>query len=443
MKKLSNQAVIGQLGANLVERIVLEMGQVWRQTVIHDTGVDGEIEMRDPQTQEVFNRKVQVQCKATGRSWESESSSGFFFRVSKDDLEYWLRGNVPTILVLARPSTNEAYWISISSRFSDPESRGDRRIEFSKKANRFDKNALPALWDATLPATKGLYRPPIRREEELISNLLPVREVTQTVYLADTEYRTGVELRDWLKARKHYGDREWVLRERRILSVHDLREPPWNEVCDRGTVEEFDSSEWHESTDADRLRTWVQLLNRCLAERLFRDHVRLKHDGTSLVQYFAKEPNRDNRSYSYRSLSNRTEREVVQRMKTSKISERYCYRHSAMTRQFHRFRSSWYLEIAPTYLYTKDGRDIYEYHSDQLAGIKRLEKNEAVLGQVIMWERLLTDRGDLLRKDYEYLKFDELMRYEVDQGIPDDLWLPTTADEISGAGDDESEEFLF
>jgi len=442
MKKLSNQAVLGQLGANLLERIVLEMGQVWRPTSIHDTGVDGEIELRDPETQEVFNRELDVQCKATNRSWESESASKFVFRVSKNDLDYWMQGNVPALLVVVRPASEEAYWMPLNTYFADPSNRQSRRIEFSKMANRFDRSVLPALWDVTLPAEKGLYKPPQRIEEELVSNLLPVQSVANSVYLGETTFRIGADLMAWLKSHGYFGDREWVLRNGRILTTHDLRQPPWNQICDLGTVEKFDSSEWYESDDEDILREWVQLLNRCLAGRLFQQRIRPIFDGRGFVYSFSRDGNRQEREYSYRSLSNLTKRAVVQRMRTSKTLEQYCYRHVSMTGQFHRFLGKWYLEITPTYVYTDDGHRLFKYHSDQLAGLKRLERNPAVLGQLIMWEHLLTDRGDLLQEDYEYLKFNKLVRYDVAQGIPDELWLPTK-DVDSSIDLDGEEEFLF
>jgi len=47
MKKFTAQSNIGQQGVNLIERIVLEMKYIWRPIVIHDVGIDGEIEVWD------------------------------------------------------------------------------------------------------------------------------------------------------------------------------------------------------------------------------------------------------------------------------------------------------------------------------------------------------------------------------------------------------------
>jgi len=98
LKKLTHRSLLGQQGANLIESIASEMGQVWRPTVVHDTGIDGTIEFRDPVTGEVFNTHIQVQSKAVSGAWESENDDRFVYRVREEDLIYWLRGNLPVIL---------------------------------------------------------------------------------------------------------------------------------------------------------------------------------------------------------------------------------------------------------------------------------------------------------------------------------------------------------
>src|SRR5207245_6853170 len=55
----------------------------------------------------------------------------------------------------------------------------------------------------------------------------------------------------------------------KILSFHDLGEPPWSSVCDAGTREGFAVTEWSESSDPQRQRQFVQLLNRTLRDQLW------------------------------------------------------------------------------------------------------------------------------------------------------------------------------
>ena len=98
--------------------------------------IDGYIEIRDSQSGEVTNCIVQVQSKATEQRFENEQSGGLEYRCLAKDLEYWLNGNAPVILVRSRPKTGEAYWISIKDYFREPASRKSATVVFDKSRNR-------------------------------------------------------------------------------------------------------------------------------------------------------------------------------------------------------------------------------------------------------------------------------------------------------------------
>ena len=59
---MTPQSILGQRGANLIERIVLEMKCIWRPISIFDVGIDGEIENCDPVTGRATNSVVKVQA---------------------------------------------------------------------------------------------------------------------------------------------------------------------------------------------------------------------------------------------------------------------------------------------------------------------------------------------------------------------------------------------
>lgn len=424
-KKLSHKSLLGQYGANHIERIINEMGQVWRPTTVHDTGVDGTLEFRDVGTGEVSNQHIQIQSKATDLAWEAENAISFTYRARQEDLDYWLRGNLPVILIVSRPKDSVAYWISINQYFADAKAMQSRKIIFNKKENIFDVNCLSKLQLLASTVQAGYYTPPLRKSEELVTNLLPVSHFPKTLYIAETTYRKPKELNDWLLANNVMGKREWILRNERIYSFHDLSHYPWTEICDRGTLEDFDTREWSDSDDPDKLREWVELLNALLRNKLGTEAI-VFNSGKQFKFYYFKNWEGKTREYKYLSQSNNTDREVVKKIINKKTNELMCFRHSAVETNFHRFDGLWYLRIAPTYFYTLDGKQPYMYHEDQLAGIKRLEHNESVLGQTIMWERILTDaaQSDLYKSSYHFLKFEALIRQEVNQGIDDSLWLP-------------------
>jgi len=52
MKKILKAALTGELGINLIQKIVLEMGCMWYPTGGTEAGIDGTIEILDPITSE-------------------------------------------------------------------------------------------------------------------------------------------------------------------------------------------------------------------------------------------------------------------------------------------------------------------------------------------------------------------------------------------------------
>ena len=57
-KKIHRSSVIGQQGVNLIEKVVLGTGYLWYPTGGMEAGIDGSIEIRDPETGEVTNSIV-------------------------------------------------------------------------------------------------------------------------------------------------------------------------------------------------------------------------------------------------------------------------------------------------------------------------------------------------------------------------------------------------
>src|SRR6185436_1299252 len=114
---------------NLIERIVLEMGFVWNPTHF-EAGIDGIIEIRDAAEEDATNFIIQVQSKATEQSFVADNGKTFEFVCDERDLEYWLKGNCPVILVRSNVVSNEAYWISVKDYFKDQAKRKSRKVVF-------------------------------------------------------------------------------------------------------------------------------------------------------------------------------------------------------------------------------------------------------------------------------------------------------------------------
>ena len=427
-KKLSDQVFIGQAGVNFVEGRLLEMGYAWHAgNASMDAGIDGYVELRDPATGAALNLVLQVQSKATKAPWIAETDASFEYLCEERDLAYWMGGNAPVILVVSRPSTDEAYWVCVHRYFADPTRLKQRRVVFDKLRDRFDASARDALMQLAVPRDAGFYTAPLPITEPLYSNLLRVTALPPTLFVAQTTVGDRGEVKKRLHA-AGVRDIEWVLRGSRLLTVHDPRSHGWREVVDRGTVEEHGGDEWgavDERIRRDDFNDFINLLRRCLSTRLRRLCVR--YDDAERYYFFEATRDLTPRRITYRSLKRGSKRVVFNRYATKRgDTVREWYRHSAFASQFRRYDGHWFLEITPEYHFTSDGRQPLRFAESKRAGIKALERNGTVLGQVVMWADLLapTAAPDLFAEaDYPFLAFGELERFTIDAGINEDAWL--------------------
>ncbi|MCC6191706.1 MAG: DUF4365 domain-containing protein [Anaerolineales bacterium] len=427
-KYVNYRSLLGQQGINLIERIVLEMGYLWYPTGPLEAGIDGLIEIRNRDSGAVTNLILQVQSKATSQPFQAETEDRFEYVCEERDLDYWLQGNAPVILIVSRPAASEAYWISIKGYFADPATRTTRKVLFNKTRDRFSPSSAHGLLSIAAPRDRGVYFAPPPKKELLISNLLAVSSYAPRLSVAETEFRRRSEV--WTKLKSVGGPfgSEWILRNKRILSFHKLDELPWREVCEPGTVEGFDTEEWALSETSDRANDFVDLLHFSLRELLWPMGVRYD----PRLEHFYYQATRDlkPRKVPYQTASRKGKRTVFKSY-ASKITPDATayYRHSAFESKFVRQGSQWFLEITPTYRFTWNGYDVDRYYSERLKGIKRLDRNPAVLAQLLVWATVLTQPQDLFRSTYPFLAFSALRTFDVEFGIEDGLWMKAEEEE--------------
>jgi hypothetical protein len=89
----------------------------------------------------------------------------------------------------------------------------------------------------------------------------------------------------------------------------------------------------------------------------------------------------------------------------------------------------WFIVIDPTFYFTRNGFEPHPFPGALLAGKKRLERNAAVRGQVIMWQSLLVDsatpKNDLFQEataSDHLVGFESLPLVELEQAVPEDTW---------------------
>ena len=427
-KKIHGHDVIGQQGVNLIEKYVLEMGNMWYPTGGIEAGIDGIIEIRDPNTGEVLNSIIQVQSKATSVDFQAETKISFEYLCKEKDLNYWLQGNAPVVLIVSRPITNEAYWVSIKDYFRELDKRKSRKVTFIKDRDRFDETCWEKLAQLAIPKDAGIYISPPPQEEILFSNLLEVSSFTPQLFIAETGYRSYKKMWDKLRRYKTNIGSAWILKEKRIYSFHNLEDYPWHDVCDLGTLEVFETDEWAFSDDLNRRREFVQLLNLALKDKLWPT---VRYSERNECYYFSATRDLSSRKIYYKSQSGRkTPRTVFKGYANKRDPSKIAYyRHSAFEAQFRLFDEAWFLEITPTYFFTWDGYKVDRWYEDRLKTIKRLERNLAVFGQVVMWADYLSKPRDMFAKQESYIQFGSLKQFEIVFGVDDKSWLQSETED--------------
>ena len=254
-----------------------------------------------------------------------------------------------------------------------------------------------------------------------MSNLLPLQNYPQKIYIGETECREGSELSDKLKAKNIKHLRCWFLKNKRVVTFHDLHDSAWNDIVDKGTIECFDSSEWSRSEDPLVQRDFVRLLNATLQDQLGRHGIwREKSIGSQSLYYFGSDRDRIERKRRWTKSRNESVIHLVIAVH-AKAGHVVAYRHRAFTGQFRVFGGDWYLTVDPTYYFTSDGKKTSRFGESYLTGIKRLEKNAAVDGNLRLWVDLFT-AANLFERSRERLSFMRPISFETELGVPETAW---------------------
>jgi hypothetical protein len=427
-KKHSHNTLVGQKGINLIERIVLDMGYVWHSRTI-DAGIDGMIELRDSLSEEAYNFHILVQSKATEGDFQNDNGTTFEFTCDERDIDYWLKGNAPVILIRSNVTTNEAYWLNIKEYFKEPDNRKTKKARFHKIENAFKKENKEKLLELIENTNPGIYFVPAPRKERIVSNLLPLINFPVKIFYAETKYRKRRELWSALNEleNKKGINKNWMLSDGNIYSFNDLNNYPWNSIVTKD-IKDINSNSWAQSHELSIKNNFIQLLNNTFESFLHQKNI--IHKVNDNVDLFYIRPRLDDIEKPY-SLKVKYDR--FGRKSRQSVCEKYArksdpsivsfYRHLAFEHKFYRYGEKWYLEITPTYYFTHDGFKMHYYYESKLKGKKALDKATAVFSETVFWEYIINKEPGRLFGFSPILKFGHLWQSELDAGLDDDLWL--------------------
>ena len=424
-KKIDKSAHIGDAGIALIHTRVSEMGHVWHPRGL-DAGIDGMIELRDSSTGVVSNRHLLVQSKASDSNFPGESPEKFHYIVDERDLSYWLKATQPVILVCSHPKAGEAWWVHVQRYFADPARRADRRVNFVKTTMRFEGGIADRLFAVADP--HGQAHTPVaeNRAEKVVSNLLPV--VIPEAYWSyksrarDTGHAYALQRESQLELRH-----DFVVKGGRLLTWSPVDGTALTGVADgagmvRPTGELIDGG-----ADNERLLVWM--LNAALRHDVREDCS--FHRNRRMVYFKATEGLTPRRANSDGKHLRTVFKGYPKKSDESKIAY---YKHSGLQWQFISIDGEWLCTLTPDYFYSYDGHRESRYTASYLSGIKKLERNQAVLGETRMWAAFLRFEPNLLDQRARILDFGELVTFDVQRGIDDESWRKDLGD--TGSADE-------
>jgi len=223
----------------------------------------------------------------------------------------------------------------------------------------------------TVPETKLPYEPaPVvitssvgadRVHERIVSDLLPVVELPDQVFSADTPLRDKADIHRYSDGVAHP---PFLLREGRLWTFSNLHNEAasFGRATHAGTVRSDPFETWF--SDADRARWAVELLNVCLKENAWKRFLRLDKDRH---RYFFAPKNNGPKKIYWKIGGTVSKREVtarhyvtVMRPDGTKQKLQSGWRHQAVRAGFVLLPFGLFLRVEPTWMLTKaDGKTPY------------------------------------------------------------------------------------
>ena len=422
-KKITDNQILGELGETAVKKLVLEMGMIYEHRGRLEAGIDGLVELRDPSTHAPLGKLLGVQVKSTAvGQYLRETADRFDYLLKPEDLAYWRQSNIPVLIVLWRGSDDSAYWKEVT----DAVPGNERLLRFHKTDDAFDNSCTDRLGALTIDRhTPGVFVPPLNVGETAILNMLRIR-LPDEMFLATSPFGSGRDAMPELM--KHDNIRhDWVIRKRRFISFFDPRDYGTTAIVDHDQVEAIDTELLAMNEDLDDRNDTIDLLRRTVEAQLFD---RLYYVHKDRLFYFRAIQKNKPLKYSYTSTSRSASARVVSVYRNRKNPEAEGYvRHHAARFRFERLHDEWFIVIDPTFYFTRDGFQPHRYPETLLSGKKRLERNAAVRGQVIMWQHLLvssSEAQDDLWTTSEpgapRLGFERLPVLQLSRAVPESSW---------------------
>lgn len=148
LPRVTSNDLTERAGVIKVAGVVNDAGCIWRETLMRDVGIDGQIE-HVLSNGEVTGRIVAVQVKSGSSRFAGETDSYVPFRVDDTHADYWRKYPLPVILVLHDPGCDLTIWTDARAALA----QGTQSIRVPR-VSRFDVTGVGVALasDGPLPA---------------------------------------------------------------------------------------------------------------------------------------------------------------------------------------------------------------------------------------------------------------------------------------------------
>lgn len=405
-----------RLGLIFVERMAVALKAIWRPTPNDDYGFDGELELT--RSGEVTGYLVKAQVKSGTSYLKNKSTSGFDFYVEPADAGYWTSTNVPVILIVYDPSTDNGYWLNVKKYARDhPEFATSLTLRFSFRANRLTSESLLDLSEIAIPDESERTEFLVDQiREHLHSNMLPVSAVPPAVYEAEFSARRLIEAHEAgysiAKARsgKYLGFTDPTLVAsplRAYIDAATVKEVRYPEYLHRSSTRNYAIGRWN-----DAIR--CSLLDRGLLQ---------KDEDTF---YFPPEQDGAARKITWESTRGRTpERQVAYPYEGKQSKTVAFWVHHACRVSFCEIGGHLFLRLTPAYVFSRDGKALIagKEAGSLSTSRKSKERNYQVLNHLMFWLWYLSDGTSSISMpidDSELVVATTFMAGDASFGIPAD-----------------------
>jgi hypothetical protein len=139
-------------GVIAVATEINRLGLIWRELMMVDVGIDGQVEFVN-QAGQATGQTIAIQVKS-GRSYFHDHGDCWHFYPDVKHRFYWERFPIPVIVALHAPEHGETYWTDARLALRSPETSGLPYIRIPKE------NRLEDVTAESLFATAGAYATP-------------------------------------------------------------------------------------------------------------------------------------------------------------------------------------------------------------------------------------------------------------------------------------------